>query len=61
MTMAPGGVGTAGLEGGSVARRPQRVFAQKMVAAVFLPEVAMVNRVSVTWMSVSSILEIGNG
>ena len=62
MTMAPGGVGTEGLGGGSVVRKPQRVLAQKIEAAVFLPEVAIWNNVSMTLklVSVSSILEIEN-
>ena len=62
MTMAPGGVGTEGLGGGSAVTKRQRVFAQKMVAAVFWPEVAIWNNVSMTLklVSVSSILEIEN-
>ena len=45
--MVLGGVGTEGLAGGSV-RKPQRVLTQKMVAAVLVPEVAILKRVSVT-------------
>jgi hypothetical protein len=50
--------GSEGAGGGAVVRKPQRVFAPKIVAEVLLPEVAIWNNVATTGLSVSSILEI---
>ncbi len=50
--MVEGGVGAGGLVVGSTAGvevKRRRVRAQKMEAAVLLPEVAILNKVSATW------------